>query len=156
MADFVFNIAKGRVAELYNRVKSNDPANSAIVIVAINRNGASDATMKDYADLAALIGDVNVAEATNTNYARKVLTDADLAALAVDNANDRMPCDLSNQSWLLVGATGGAWTDLVICYDSDTTAGTDASIIPMTSHVFAVTPDGNDIVATVADFYRAS
>ena len=33
MADFVFNIAKGRVAEFYNRVDTNDPANSALVIV---------------------------------------------------------------------------------------------------------------------------
>ena len=36
MADFVFNIAKGRVAELYNRVDSNDPANSAIIIVPVD------------------------------------------------------------------------------------------------------------------------
>lgn len=30
MADLVFNIAKGRVVELFNRVDANDPANSAI------------------------------------------------------------------------------------------------------------------------------
>ena len=47
MADFVFNIAKGRVAELYNRVDSNDPTNSVLVIAIIDANGDTDATMKD-------------------------------------------------------------------------------------------------------------
>lgn len=31
MANIVFNIAKGRVVELFNRVDTNDPANSAII-----------------------------------------------------------------------------------------------------------------------------
>lgn len=30
MASFTFNIAKGRTVELYNRVESNDPANSLL------------------------------------------------------------------------------------------------------------------------------
>lgn len=158
MADFVFNIAKGRVAELYNRVDTNDGANSALVVVAINANGATDATMKDYATLSALLGDVNVAEATNSGYARKVLTDTDLAAFAADNTNDRVDLDFADQTWTAVAAAGGVWTDLVICYDNDTTAGTDANIIPLTLHDFAVTPDGSDIVAQLAatGFYRAS
>lgn len=155
MADFVFNIAKGRVAELYNRVDSNDPANSALVIVAIDRGAATDATMKDYDTLALLLADANVAEVTNSGYARKVLTDTDLAAMTVDDTNDRMPLDLADQTWSAVAA-GDAWTDLVICYDGDTTAGTDANIVPLTNHTFAITPDGSDIVATIADFYRAS
>lgn len=154
MSDGVFNIAKGRVAEFYNRVDSNDPANSALVIVAIDRGATTDATLKDYDDLATLLaGTPN--EVTNTNYARKVLTDADLAALAVDDTNDRMPLDLPDQTWTAIAA-GTAWTDLLICYDPDTTGGTDSSIIPLTWHGFAITPDGSDVVATIADFYRAS
>ena len=35
MANIVFNIAKGRVVELYNRVENNDPANSALILVPI-------------------------------------------------------------------------------------------------------------------------
>ena len=46
MADGVFNIAKGRVRELYNRVKSNDPANSAFIVVLLKANVA-DATLID-------------------------------------------------------------------------------------------------------------
>ena len=80
MADFIFNIAKGRVVEYYNRVKGNDPTNSALIIVVIDANGDTDATMKDRDELAALLGGT-ANEVTNTNYARKTLTDAELAAL---------------------------------------------------------------------------
>ncbi|HEX6035774.1 MAG TPA: hypothetical protein VFY83_15135 [Anaerolineales bacterium] len=156
MANFVFNIAKGRVAEFYNRVKSNDPANSALIIVAIDANGDTDATMIDRDDLAALLGGL-ANEVTNTNYARKVLTDADLVAFAPDDTNDRVDLDIPDQTWTAVAA-GTAWTDLLICYDPDTTGGTDAALIPLTCHDFAITPDGSDIVAQIAaaGFYRAS
>jgi len=157
MADFVFNIAKGRVVEYYNRVKANDPTNSALIIVVIDANGDTDAAMKDRDDLSALLGGT-ANEVTNTNYARKVLTDADLAALpAPDDTNDRFDIDLADQTWSAVAA-GTAWTDILVCYDSDTTGGTDSSIIPLTCLDFAVTPDGSDIVAQIAaaGFFRAS
>lgn len=156
MADLVFNISKGRVAELYNRVDSNDPANSALIIAAIDANGDTDATMKDRDDLSALLGGT-ANEVTNTNYARKTLTDADITAFAPDDTNDRVDLDIPDQTWTAIAA-GTAWTDLLICYDSDTTGGTDSNIVPMTLHDFAVTPDGSDIVAQIAaaGFFRAS
>lgn len=156
MANFVFNVAKGRVAEFFNRVDQNDPANSAIVVVAVVAT-AADAVMKDYDTLSALLGDANVAEATNANYARKVLTDADIAALSPDDLGDLMQVTIADQTWSSVGA-GDNWTDLIICYDSDTTAGTDANIIPLTCHDFAVTPNGGDITADVgaSGVYQAS
>lgn len=156
MADFVFNIAKGRAAELYNRVDSNDPTNSALIVVAIDANGDTDATMRDRDDLAALLGGTSN-EVTNSGYARKVLTDADLTAFSPDDTNDRVDLDIPDQTWTGVGA-GDAWTDLLICYDNDTTGGTDSSIVPMTCHDFAITPSGSDITAQInaAGFYRAS
>lgn len=156
MADFVFNIAKGRVAELFNRVKSNDPANSALIIVVIDANGDTDATMKDRDDLAALLGGT-ANEVTNTNYARKTLTDADLSSISPDDTNDRMDLDIPDQTWGAVAA-GTAWTDLLVCYDPDTTGGTDSAIIPLTCHDFPVTPDGSDITAQInaSGFFRAS
>lgn len=159
MADFVFNIAKGRVVEFYNRVKGNDPAPSALVVVAIKTTGIeSDATLQDYDDLGALLAAAND-EATNSGYARKVLTDADLAALpAPDDTNNRYDIDLPDLTWTAVQTTGGAWSKLLVCYDADTGAGTDSNIIPLTAHDFAVTPDGSDIVAQIAaaGFFRAS
>lgn len=157
MANLVFNIALGRVAELYNRVDTNDPANSALIIVAIN-SSATDATLRDLDTLAAIEADANTAEATNSGYARKVLTDSDITAFAPDDANDRVDLDIPDQVWTSVAASPGAWTDLVVCYDNDTTGGTDSNIVPLTLHDFAVTPDGSNITATIdaAGFYRAS
>jgi hypothetical protein len=157
MANQVFNIALGRVAELYNRVDLNDPANSALIIVVLATAGIeSDAVLKDKDTLADVVsGTTN--EVTNTNYARKVLTDADISAFAPDDTNDRVDLDIPDQTWTGVAA-GDGWNDLLVCYDSDTTAGTDANIVPLTMHDFVVVPDGSDITAQVAaaGFYRAS
>lgn len=157
MADFVFNIAKGRVAELYNRVDSNDPANSALIVVVLATSGLeSDATLKDKDTLADVVsGATN--EVTNTGYARKVLTDSDLAAFAADDTNDRVDLDIADQTWTGVAA-GDGWSKIVVCYDSDTTGGTDANIIPLCAYDFVMTPDGSDITAQVAaaGFFRAA
>jgi len=156
MANQVFNIALGRVAEFYNRVDTNDPTNSALIVIAWN-SSATDATIKDLDTVAAIEADANTAEVTNSGYARKTLTDADIVAFAPDDTNDRVDLDIPDQTWTAVAA-GSAWTDLSINYDSDTTAGTDSNIVPCTWHDFSVTPDGSDISAQIASagFYRAS
>lgn len=157
MADFVFNIAKGRVAELYNRVDSNDPANSALIIVVLATAGLeAQSVLQDLTTLTALVaGTTN--EVTNAGYARKTLDDTVLATMTPDNVNDRMDIDIPDQTWTSVTA-GDGWSKLVVCYDNDTTGGTDANIIPLTAHDFVVVPDGNNIVAQIATagFYRAS
>lgn len=157
MANQVFNIALGRVAELYNRVDTNDPTNAALVILILATSGIeSDATLKDVDTVTALVaGTTN--EVTNSGYARKVLTDADIVAFAPDDANDRVDLDIPDQTWTGVAA-GDGWNDLVVAYDNDTTGGTDANIVPLTMHDFVVTPDGSDITAQIAaaGFYRAS
>lgn len=157
MADFVYNIAKGRAAELYNRVDTNDPANSALVIVILATSGLeSDAVLRDKDTLADVLSGTTD-EATNTGYARKVLTDADIVAFSPDDTNDRVDLDIPDQTWTAV-ASGSGWSKLLVCYDNDTTGGTDANIIPLTAHDFVVTPDGSDITAQIAaaGFYRAS
>lgn len=154
MSDFVFNIAKGRVAEYFNRVDSNDPANSAIIIVPVDRGAVTDATLKDTATLTAALAVSGMTERSATGWTRKTLTDADLAALSVDNTNDRMPATVPAVVWTAV--TAGSVTDLLFCYDSDTTGGTDANIIPLTMGAFAITPDGSDVQLNAGDIYRAS
>lgn len=147
MGNIVFNVAKGRVGELFNRVDTNDPANSVIVVVALLSTGlVSDATMKDYATLSDVLAGASD-EATNSGYARKVLTDSDITTYSVDNSGDKLTVTLSDQTWTAVAASPGAWGKLLICYDSDSTGGTDANIVPLTAHDFTVTPDGNDITA---------
>lgn len=157
MADGVFNIAKGRVVELYGRVDSNDPASSALVIVALKDSGLeSDSALEDYDTLAAILAAAND-EATNTGYARKVLTDSDIATGSPDDTNDRFDLDLPDQTWATVGTTGGAWAKLLVCYDPDTTSGSDSSIVPLVHLDFDVTPDGSSITWQLdgSGFFRA-
>lgn len=153
MSNIVFNIAKGRVAELYNRVKSNDPTNAALILVPIETSGLElDATLIDKDDLAAVL-----AGTTNeqTTMGRKTLTDADLAAFpAPDDTNDRMDLSLPTVTW--TAATGNAISKIAVCYDPDTTGGTDSAIVPLTMFDFAQTPSGADIQMTTGVFYRAS
>lgn len=153
MANIVFNIAKGRVTELYNRVESNDPANSAIVLVPIETSGLeADATLIDADTLTALLsGTTN----EQTTMGRKVLTDADLAAFpAPDDTNDRYEVSLPTVTW--AAATGNAISKIAVCYDSDTTGGTDANIIPLTMFDFVATPSGLDIQVTTGPIHRAA
>ena len=156
MADFVYNIAKGRVAELYNRVDSNDPANSVLLVIVFNTT-ATDATLRDLDTISAIEADGNTAEVANSGYARKVLTDANITAFAPDDTNDRVDCDIPDQTWTGVAA-GTAWTDVVIAYDNDSTGGNDTNVVPLTQHDFPVTPDGSDITMQVnaAGFFRAA
>jgi len=153
MANIVFNIAKGRVVELYNRVENNDPTNAAIILVPIETSGLeADATLIDVDTLTALL-----AGTTNeqTTMGRKTLTDADLAALpAPDDTNDRYEVSLPTVTW--TAASGNAISKIAVCYDPDTTGGTDANIIPLTMFDFAQTPSGADIQMTTGVFFRAS
>ena len=153
MANIVFNIAKGRVAELYNRVESNDPANSAIILIPIETAGLqADAVLIDMDDVAAVL-----AGATNeqTTMGRRTLTDADLAAIpAPDDGNDRADRSLPAVTW--TAATGNAISKILVAYDADTTGGTDANLVPLTMFDFVQTPSGGDIIMNTGVFFRAS
>ena len=155
MSNIAFNIAKGRAVELHSRVVNNDPANAAIVVVLLNVTGDQDAALKDADTLAAVLALANVAEITNSGYARKVLTDADLSDFTTDDTNDRNVIDTGDLTFSGIAA-GDAITDVLFCYDSDTTGGTDANIVPLTLHDFAATPDVNDIVIQVSDYLRSA
>ena len=152
MANIVFNIAKGRVVEYYNRVENNDPSPSALILVPIETSGLeSDATLIDKDDLAAVLsGSTN----EQTTMGRKTLTDADLASLpAPDDTNDRYEVSLPTVTWS--AATGNAISKILVCYDADTGGGSDSNIIPLTMFDAVITPDGSDIQLTTGVFFRA-
>jgi predicted naringenin-chalcone synthase len=152
MANLVCNISKGRVAELYNRVDTGDPADARLYVIPISAGAVSDATLADADDFAAMVT-AGVTERTASGWNRKTLAAADLATMTPDDVNDRMPLDFADQTWTAV--TADAVTDLVVCYAS-VASPTNAQLTPLTVHDFAITPDGSDVVATVADFYRAA
>ena len=155
MANFVYNQGLGKGAEWGARINANDPTNSVFIIEAIATT-ATDATLKDLDDFAAIEADANTAEVTQSGYARKTINDASGMTVTIDDTNDRTDVDTADQTWTAVASGGSAWTDLVFGYDSDSTAGTDSGVKPLTQNDFAITTDGSDITATIAVFYRAS
>jgi len=154
MADFVFNIAKGRVASYVQNVEDGAPANSRLKIVPIETTGIeADAALKDHNDLAALLAGTSNEQST---MGRKTWAAADLV-ITVDDTNERVDIDSADITW--VAATGNAISALVMVYFPDgVTPGADSTGIPLTKHDFAVTPDGSDIIAQIAaaGFFRAS
>jgi hypothetical protein len=158
MGDGVFNIAKGRVVEYYNRVKGNDPAASELNVM-LGIGAITDATIRDLDTFAAVIADAGFTEATFTNYARKQLADTALAALpAPDDTNDRYEVDIPDQTWTAAGnGLNDNLTRLIIGYDPLGT-NVDANIVPLTFHDFVVTTDGSDLTAQInaLGFFRAA
>lgn len=153
MADFVFNVAKGHVSEYATRILANDPTNSAFIAVLLKASVA-DATAKDLDTLALVLADASTTEADATAYVRKTITDP---TRTIDDTNDRIDIDVSDIVWTALGnGTNNTLTDLLFCYDSDTTGGGDTNIVPCTQHDFGLTTQGTDVTAQVANFFRAS
>lgn len=149
MADDVFNIAKGRVAELHNRVNDNDPTNAVLVIMLL-KVAEADGTLEDYDTFQALLAGSNT-EANFTNYARIELADTDVAATTVDDTNNNQRADIGDQTWSSAGGTlDNTLVKLVIGYAPDSTAlPDDSTIVPLCHFDFSATTDGNDLVAVV-------
>lgn len=148
METFVFNISKGRIAELVNRVKNNDPANSAIIIVPLSL-GDTAANLQDLDDLAAVLA--ATPNEQTSSWTRKTLTDANLSAIAPDDVNNRMAVFLPAITWTTPTTNVEGF---LVCYDPDTTTGTDANIIPLSGHAIAITGAGVDETINAGDFFR--
>lgn len=139
MGNGVFNIAKGKIAYYGSLPATND----ALIAVPLEASGlVADSVMKDYDDLGSI-----TAGASNeqTTMGRKTLSNV---TVTVDDSGDKVDIDCDDFSW--TAAAGNPVGKIVICYDGDTTTGTDSNIIPISYHDFTVTPDGNDINVTVA------
>lgn len=121
---FIFNIARGRVNELARLGLAND----ALVMVEINNASIqSDALLQDHATLAALLA-ANT-ECNFTGYGRRTLASV---AVSVDNTANSQSSDAADPTAWTCSAggvqVGGA---CIICYDDDTTGGTDTNLIPL-------------------------
>ena len=158
MADAVFNIAKGRGVEFATRVNANDPTNSVFVIDLLATTGLeSDATLLDFDTFAAVVaGTTNFA--TGTGWARKSLDQTGGITVTVDDTNDRTDVDCPDQTWTAVANAADDVSKAVFGYDSDSTAGTDSNIVPVSHHDFVIQPDGSDVTMQIATagFLRAA
>ena len=145
MATITFNIALGRVPYYASLPAAND----GLVLIPLESSGLeADSVLRDKDDFAAV-----VAGTTNeqTTVGRKSLASV---TVTVDDTNDRVALDCADVTW--TSPTGNAVGAVVICYDPDTTTGTDADLIPLTKHDLTWTPDGNNFTLTISDFFRAS
>lgn len=156
MGDIVFNIAKGRGIELHNRVANSDPANSVIVVVLL-KLAETDANLKDHETLGALLAAAGNTEADFTNYARIVLSDADISEAAPDHGADTQSVGFANQTWASAGGTtDNTLFKIIVCYDPDSTGGDDTDLVPLTGQDFSATTDGNDLIASLTNYFRAA
>ena len=149
MGNFVFNIAKGKVAHYASLPAAND----ALVAVPIETTGIeSDAILQDYDNLSALLA--GPSNEQTTTMSRKTLASV---TVTVNDTDNRVEVDCADPTWV-TPAAGNAVSKLIVCYDPDTTAGTDADLIPLVGLDFVVTPSGVDITYQVAagGFYQAS
>jgi len=147
VADIVFNVAKGKLA-YYGSLPA---ANDALILVPIETSGiVSDATMRDYTDLSTLLAG---ASNEQTTIGRKTLASV---TVTVDQTNDRVDIDAADVTFS--AATGNAVSAAVICYDPDTTTGTDSDLIPLVKLDAVFTPAGGDVTLQLASagFARAS
>ena len=145
MAQISFNVALGRLAYYASLPAAND----GLVLIALESSGLeTDAVLRDKDDFAAVVsGTTN----EQTTVGRKALTNV---AVTVDDTNDRVALSADPVTW--TSPTGNPVGGFVIAYDPDTTGGTDSSLIPLTKHDLAWTPDGLNFTLTLADFFRAS
>ncbi len=145
MAATIANIAKGRFVEFQRRVIDNDPATAAFVVVLL-QDAQANATLADHNTLADLLANVNNTEADFTNYARVLLTDADVTEPVLDDVNERVSVDLPDVTIADAGgAVNNALEKALVCFAADPGAG-DASIIPAGIFDVDVTTLGNDLV----------
>ncbi len=157
MANDVFNIARGTVGWYMADALGLGPAPSVMTIVVLEVVEADD-TLNNHNDLGALIAASNTeATATNLNTTRDETDDTGITITIDDSANDAQAEKDADVTWSSVSGT--AAVKLLTNYDADSGAGTDANIVPLTYHDFAVTPNGGDITADfdqVNGFWRST
>jgi hypothetical protein len=152
VADFVFNGVKGE----FKTLAALPAAADALVVSMVETTGIeAEDVLNNYDDLQALYAAANN-EPTGGTYVRKTVTAG--ITVTVDDTANRVDVDMPDLTWTALTTTGNnPVARLLVNYDGDTGAGTDANIRPCTAHDFTFTPDGTDVVAVVATagFYRA-
>jgi hypothetical protein len=133
MGDIKFNVSKSQIGYYVSLPATND----ALIAVVLEATGLeSDNTLTDYATLSALLAAANNEQ---TTMGRKTLSSVAEALVGTGLTATR---DSSAADIVWVDATGAATGAVVICYDPDTTTGTDADLIPLSKHDFIQTPSG--------------
>lgn len=148
MGNIVLNVAKGATKHYASLPGTND----ALLLVPLeSADLVADSTMKDYDTLAAVLAG---ASNEQTTIGRKTLGASDLA-VTVNDTDDRLEIHLeTEQTW--AAATGNQVGALLLCYDPDTTGGSDADLVPMAKFDWTMTPEGADLVLPAGELLRTT
>ena len=126
MAAFTFNIAKGRIVELFLSAPG-----AQIVLL---EQAQADAVLKDYDTLSAILANPGNVELAHASYARKVGIGG---TVITDDVLDQGRIDLAPITWTAL--QGNPIVKALICFDWR------GDVIPLTGHDWAITPDGSDL-----------
>lgn len=138
MANFVFNVAKGRWAHYLSLPAAND----GLVVVPLETAGIeADETLEAHDTLAEILAGTSNEQVT---MGRVAITNP---LVTVDDVLDVVKGDCDDVSW--PAPTGNAISALVVCYDPDVAVGDDTTLIPITKQDFVTTPNGEVITAVI-------
>lgn len=149
-----FNISKHKLGIYFEQARDRPAGftNAAIIIHLLKATGLeAEATMRDH-DTVALLLAASSDEADFTNYTRKTVfgSGGTGITITIDDSGDAVLLDLPDQTWVDAGGnpvvTNNTLGKLLISFDGDTTAGTDANLIPLLAHDLSATTDGNDLI----------
>lgn len=129
MAAIVFNVAKGANVE-----KIRD-SGSALLVLLLS-TAESDALLKDYDTVAAILAGGNV-EVSDASYARKTGV---TGTITVDDTNDRIDVSIPDQTFAAL--SGPDPVKVIVAYQD---SASDAGRVPLTAHDISVVSDGSNI-----------
>lgn len=133
MTNFVFNVAKGRVAHYGTLPGIGD----VLAVVPLQTAGMeADETMVKRTTLA----DVLTASQEQTTLGRKTLTNV---STQIDEITNNVSV-VANE-FIYANASGSPIAALLVCYIPDTSDPDDSVAIPLLKYDFSAIPNGNDI-----------
>ena len=143
MSNIDFLVSKAQLGYYASLPATND----ALILVPLEATGLeADATLAGYASLGALLAASNNEQ---TTMGRKTLS-----GVTVNTSASPVVIGASDVTY--TAPTGNAVGAVVICYDPDTTAGTDSDLIPLGKWDYTLTPSGADVTVALSQMFRVS
>ena len=140
MANYVFGVALGRVGSYVEDVLAG--GNDAIIWIPMLTSGTAEQG-EALADFAAVEADANYSEQTTGGWSRITHDETgDSLAYAFDATNNRREADSADLVW---ASPSTNTVGLIGCYDPDTTAGTDSTLIPLVHLDMVVTGNSQQV-----------
>lgn len=134
MGNISFDVSRARLGYYASLPGSND----GFVMVPLESAGLEDdATLAVYATLGDLLAAANNEQ---TTMGRKAMT-----GVTLDESASPTVVTADDVTW--PDATGNDTGAVVVCYDPDTTTGTDSTLIPLAKWDFSTSPTGGTVSA---------